>query len=185
MIKNATDLIYTFRFLKLLTTDFEKTKAYSLGLIDDTGKKLKSAVTDAERSAYTPFIRLVFNIKKILNKSGAGKLASYASALYLIKERYGVHVHKALPHLNVIAGDFIAESTTWNLLENGELPRGSYRIMSDKVLNITCEDVVRKGDKIRVYNGKPIAEFYGMPIYEAVHFNTNQKIYITAGEIRK
>ena len=33
-IKKAGDLVYTFRFLALLVTPFEKTKAFELGLID-------------------------------------------------------------------------------------------------------------------------------------------------------
>lgn len=185
MIKQAADLVYTFRFLKLLVTDFDKTKAYELGLIDETGKRLKKSETKEEKDAYTPFHRLVFNIKKVLNKTGAGKLASYASALYLIKEKYGVNIEKALPHANVIAGDFIAESTTWFLLESGELAPGVYRILSDKVVNESCQDVVKENDKIRVENGWPIGDVYGMNIYEAIHIKSNQKIYITLGEIRK
>ena len=41
ILKSAADLVYTLRFLKLLTTPFEKTKAYELGIIDDKGKELK------------------------------------------------------------------------------------------------------------------------------------------------
>jgi len=66
IIKRAGDLVYTFRFLKLLVTDFKDTKAFELGLIDEKGKKLKKPVSADERDVYTPFHRLVFNIKKLI-----------------------------------------------------------------------------------------------------------------------
>ena len=43
VIKRAADLVYTFRFLKLLVTPFEKTDAYRMGIIDEKGKKLRKA----------------------------------------------------------------------------------------------------------------------------------------------
>ena len=36
----AIDALITFRFLKLLVTPFNKTKAYELGIIDERGKNL-------------------------------------------------------------------------------------------------------------------------------------------------
>ena len=62
MIKRAADLVYTFRFLTLLVTPFEKTEAFKLGLLDAKGKKLKKAKTAEEKYAYTPFHRFVFNV---------------------------------------------------------------------------------------------------------------------------
>ena len=38
ILKRAADLVYTFRFLKLLVTPFNKTKAFELGIIDENGK---------------------------------------------------------------------------------------------------------------------------------------------------
>ena len=37
ILKSAADLVYTIRFLKLLTTPFEKMGAYEIGLIDKDG----------------------------------------------------------------------------------------------------------------------------------------------------
>ena len=36
----AIDLCVTYRFLKLLTTPFEKTPAYKLGIIDKKGHRI-------------------------------------------------------------------------------------------------------------------------------------------------
>jgi hypothetical protein len=87
LLKKAGDLVYTFRFLRLLTTDFKDSGAFEKGLIDAKGKRIKKPETPEERDVYTPFHRLVFNIKKLIP---GGKLGSYASALYLIKEQYSV-----------------------------------------------------------------------------------------------
>ena len=35
----AVDLFVTYRFLKLLTTPFEKTDAFKLGIIDEDGNR--------------------------------------------------------------------------------------------------------------------------------------------------
>ena len=83
-----TDTYMTFQFLKRLTTPFNKTQAFQLGLIDENGKKLKKAETKEEKNAITYFDRLVFNLKRLLSKvpGGSSKFASYAAALILVKE---------------------------------------------------------------------------------------------------
>ena len=87
----AIDALITFRFLKLLVTPFNKTKAYELGIIDERGQNLikaKNLTTVEQRNAYTILHKLVFNIKKLIEKLPGGKsrLATYAAALFLIKE---------------------------------------------------------------------------------------------------
>ena len=86
----AIDLFVTYRFIKLLTTPFEKTEAYKLGIIDERGKKIKSPETTEENNAYGYYDRMVFNLKKLLEKvpGGKSKFASYAAALFLIKESH-------------------------------------------------------------------------------------------------
>ena len=72
ILSRAADLGYAFRFLKLLTTPWNKLKAYELGIVDENGKNLKRAKelkTKEEKSAYTIFHRLVFKIKRLLNKN--------------------------------------------------------------------------------------------------------------------
>ena len=83
------DIYLVYEFLKRLVTPFNKTKAFSLGLIDADGKKLRIAVTSQEKEAMGYFDRLVFNLKRILEKVPFGKsqIASYAAALLLLRER--------------------------------------------------------------------------------------------------
>ena len=83
-----TDTYMTYQFLKRLTTPFDKTKAFELGIIDKEGKKLKKVETTEEKNAYTYFDRLVFNLKRLIAKvpGGSSRFVNYAAALYLIKE---------------------------------------------------------------------------------------------------
>ena len=85
------DTVYTFRFLKILSTKWENTKAYKLGIVDKDGtplKKSKDLMTNEEKDAYTPFIRLIFKLKRLMGKIPGGKsaVARYGAAIALIKE---------------------------------------------------------------------------------------------------
>ena len=93
VVSRTADLFYAFRFLKLLVTPWDKTGAFEQGIIDENGKNLKKAkelTTPQEKEVYTVFHRLVFNLKRLLNKVPFGKsrLASYAAALICRKALY-------------------------------------------------------------------------------------------------
>jgi hypothetical protein len=90
------DSIITYRILKMLTTPFEDTDAYKLGIIDGRGKELKklSTLNSAdEKDAYTILNRMIFRIKRIIEKVPVEnkKLATYAAALSLVKEHADVN----------------------------------------------------------------------------------------------
>lgn len=88
---STVDNLITFRILRLLTTPFEKTDAFRLGIIDKDGNELKPISqlnTFAERDAYSYLHRLVFRLKKIINKVPVDNktFLSFAAAWALIKE---------------------------------------------------------------------------------------------------
>ena len=92
-MSRIVDNLIAFRILKMLVTNFEDTEAYKLGIIDKKGKNIRKAntlQTSQERDAYTYLNRLVFNMKKIINKipSGESKMKSLVAALWLVKEQY-------------------------------------------------------------------------------------------------
>ena len=182
ILSRAGDLVYTLRFLRLLTTPFENTTAYEMGLIDDKGKVLKKASTPEEKSAHNAFHKLVFNIKKLIPGKRFG---SYAAALYLLKEKYGVsNFEKILKESGIDTLDFMAEDSEWFVLENKQLSPGVYRVNGDKVINDTCEEVVTKRDQVRIKEDSfPIGDVLGLDIYEVTHIRTGKEIYITAGEL--
>jgi len=86
------DNLVAYRILSMMVTNFEDTAAYKLGIIDKNGKNLKRSSTlktTEEKDAYTYLNRLVFNMKKIINKiGGESKLKSLIAALWLVKEHY-------------------------------------------------------------------------------------------------
>ena len=197
IIKSAADLVYTFRFLKLLVTPFEETDAYKAGIIDENGVRRKdfdlnkSENKTAWAEYYTPFHRLVYNVKRFLTNIPGGKsrLASFAAALYLIRENYGVseaNIQKGLLKLGIDPLDLLTEGNHWFVLEDKRLSPGVYRVKNSKILNRSFEEKVNRFDRIRVEdNAYPVGEMFGLDIYEATHMITNQKIYITAEELLK
>ena len=191
LLSRTGDLVYTLRFLRLLTTKFEDTTAYKLGLIDEKGKKLKNPETSEEKSAYNAFHRLVFNLKKLLEKvpGGSSKLASYAAALFLIKEQLNLSdssVNKIVQASDVDPLEALSEETSWFCTKDGMLSPGTYRLANDKMLNITCEEVCKKGDKIRVWdNSDPVGNMLGIDIFEVTHDRTAKQLYVAVGELRK
>jgi hypothetical protein len=87
MASQAVDLYVLYQIIKRISTPFEDTDAFKLGLIDKNGKRLKKAGTKEEKDAMTYFDRFVFNIKRVMNKVGLDtKVGSYAAALFLLKE---------------------------------------------------------------------------------------------------
>ncbi len=91
-MSRIVDNLVAYKILSMLVTNFEDTKAYKLNIIDKNGKNLKKASTlktSEEKDAYTYLTRLVFNMKKIINKiGGENKLKSLVAALFLVKEQY-------------------------------------------------------------------------------------------------
>ena len=87
------DSIIAYRILKMLVVPFENTDAFKQGIVDKNGKELKKMSdlnTVAERDAYTILHRLVFRLKRIINKVPIEnkKLLNLAAAYSLIKEHY-------------------------------------------------------------------------------------------------
>lgn len=80
-----------YSFIRRLTTPFDQWEAYKQGVIDKDGNILKSKKernTRAERESFGVFDLLILKLKKLLAKvpGGSTRLASYAAALWLIRE---------------------------------------------------------------------------------------------------
>ena len=86
----GADLYFVFRFLRLLTMDYKKTDAFKFGIIDNKGKALKKSAdleSTNEKASYTMLHRMVFKIRRLLEKVPGGRFISYAAALFLLKEQ--------------------------------------------------------------------------------------------------
>lgn len=190
VLSKAADTVYTLRFLRLLTTPWEETGAFKAGLIDDEGNKIKKPFTEKEKSVYNVFHRLVFNVKKLINKvpGGKSKIASYAAALFLIKEHANLKdnaIEKILEGSGISAEAFLEESTQWYTTQDGMLTPGVYKLaVDDKMLNGIYEELGKKNDKVRVdIDNYPVSNLFGLDIYEVLHIPTQKKLYVTAGEL--
>ena len=96
VISGAANLFFIYRFLRILTTAWEDSDAFKLGIIDENGKILKKKNKlkgKEEKEAYTMMHRFVWKMKRLMEKIPFGKsrLASYAAALWLIKEEKDFH----------------------------------------------------------------------------------------------
>lgn len=80
-----------YKFIKILTSDWNKQDAFDHGIIDANGKVLKKSGelrSRKEKQAFTTFHKIIFNLKRILAKfpGGSSKIATYAAAMALLKE---------------------------------------------------------------------------------------------------
>ena len=90
-MSNLIDNAIAMHVLWMLTTPFERTDAFRLGIIDKTGKEIKPISqlnTEVENQAYTYLHRLVFRLKRIINKVPLENknFLSFAAAVALVKE---------------------------------------------------------------------------------------------------
>ena len=169
-ITRAADLYYSYRFLKIMVTKWKDQEAYKLGIIDDNGKNLirhKDLTTSEQRDAFTTFHRLVFNIKRILEKVPFGKsrIASYAAALFLLREETGMSESTIISALEELDVDFTAD------LSEAAVTPGQYILSEDITVDFP------KGHVVNIIGRH--ATFAGVEIYE-----TKENILLTAANIR-
>ena len=169
--EGAVELFITYKFIRLLVTDWKKTEAFDEGIIDDKGKlliKVKDQ-TNAQKKVYTYFHRLVFNIKRILEKIPFGKpmIKSYAAALFLLKEETGMAEEDILKVLEDLDYD-----TSLDLNEEFKEINIGQHILNHDILEST------KGTIVNLDSIEPVDYFAGVPIYK-----TRENILISAGNI--
>ena len=199
----AIDLFVTYRFLKLLTTPFEKQDAYKLGIIDEKGNRIKKPkstkpavelATTELKNAYTILHKLVFNIKKIFAKVPGlrTKVGTYAAALFLLKDTFKESVNdpdmfemefvKFLKENDIELDDSISEE----VIGFGEvLPKGEY-VLANDILNKEEEELSAKtGDKVIAYEDEaPVDTVLGVEIFPVIHVQSQEKIYVSLEDIK-
>ena len=200
MASTAIDAFITFRFLKLLVTPFNKTEAFKMGIIDERGKVLKRYKTlerIAERQAYTILHRLVFNIKKSIEKIPGGKsrLATYAAALFLIKEHIneyhdsdGVLLEKEF-YKYLKDNDLIDKNDNEIKEEIGfgdRLLKGSYKLINDVGTDEDDKVIGKKGDIVTVYSDSVAKDnVMGQDVFEVIHDKTKDVLLVTIEDIEE
>ena len=204
----AIDLFVTYRFIKLLITPFEKTEAFKLGIIDETGNRVmpppvagvrqtkpEPLRTTEEKNAYTILHKLVFNIKKIFGKVPGlrTKLGTYAAALFLLKDTFKESVddpdmfEKEFMKYLKEEGYEIDDSISEEVIGFGEvLPKGEYVLVND-ILNKEEEELTAKaGDKVVAFEDEaPVDTVLGVEIFPVVHMKTKEKLYVSLEDIKE
>ena len=197
----AVDLFVTYRFLKLLTTPFDKTDAFKFGIIDKDGNRIKNKDgsvevlrTPDEKGAYTILHKLIFNIKKLFGKVPGlrTKVGTYAAALFLLKDTFKEHVEdpdifeKEFMKYLKEEGYELDNSISEDVIGFGEiLPKGNYVLVTD-ILNKEEEELsAKKGDKVVAYDDEaPVDTILGVEIFPVVHVKTQEKIYVSLEDIK-
>ena len=193
LLSRAGDVIYAFKFLRTLTKPWNKMEAFKLGIIDKDGtvlKKGKDLQTPEEKSAYTIFHRLVFNVKRLIGKVPGGKstLGSYAAALYLIKE----HTELSEEEIKNVMSELLdteelesLEEATW-FQENNKLKPGEYQLVQEVAHPVTGEIIGFPKDKVKVNEFlEPTDRVFNQNIYKVNHRKTGLDVYITNEDIRR
>lgn len=189
IVSRAADVYYTYRFIRTLVTPWEELDAYKLGLIDGNGKNLKKPSTSEEKDSYSVFFRLVFNIKRILEKLPFGKsrISSYAAALFLLKEHTKMsdeQMAHAFAEVGIDVDSLLAEDNAWHVQENNTLSPGVFKLAQDIASPLTGEMIARKGTTVLVDEGtKPSGLVLGESIYKIKHVQTKQDIFVSSGDL--
>lgn len=173
------DVIISYTFIKDMSTPFDKTKAFKVGIIDKDGNFLvkNKKMTSEQRKNYPNKLTiLAWNIKKLLSKVGIGKstLASFASALFLLKEEmekngmdYSSAKNTIMDSLknDIFHGDrekMINEAFECSLIPSF-LEVGKYKIF-DETIELT-EDIT------------PSSYNMGIPLYETRNKNGKKIVF--------
>jgi hypothetical protein len=193
VLSGAANLYFTYKFLRVLTQKWEDSDAFKLGIVDKNGKllrRVRELKTSEEKEAYSIFNRLAFNLKRILNKLPFGKsaLASYAAALFLIKEHSGAtdeQIEEVLDKMDIDVSDFLGESTEPWFVDNHVIKQGTYTL-TEEVSNADGEMVGQVGTKVVVSEDlEPVGFMLGYDIYKVKHQMSNQDVYVTHKAIKR
>ena len=198
MPNRMIDSLIVFRILKMLVTPFKKTQAYRFGFIDERGNRIKTLPdpnnpqikiennpkTGEEKNSLTPLHRLVFNLKKLIEKVPFGKtqFASYAVALALLKEHCELSDDQAeelyekfyryLKDTNQLNPEHITEAIGFPVLTRGTYRLRHYtRDFNDEQLD----------PRTAVEIQGEIAKVFGISVYEGYVGDT--KVYLSAEDV--
>ncbi len=150
MASSLIDIYVLYRIIRDLSTPFEDTDAYKLGLIDKKGIRLRKkgvkvkASTKEEKQADNYYFRFIRNLKRMMAKVGLGsKIATFAAALFLIKEHHeSTHIltEESFEDENGVLTDLIFNI---KYLEKNSMK--NYNQLQEEIANVTGAAVAGTG----------------------------------------
>lgn len=126
-MKTLIDTATTLRILSMIIKPVKETDAYKLGIVDEHGNNLiksKNFTSSEQKNSYTILDRLVFNIKKLINKlpGGENKAKNLLASYLLVKESLEYNLE-----------DLIEEDLFWIYENLDSLSTESDMILSEEV----------------------------------------------------
>ena len=192
---NILDSLFVLRFIRIITTPWEKMDAYKLGIIDKDGnflKKVRDLKTPEEKDAVNKFQILAMNIKKLIQKVpliGKSKLATYAAALWLLKEEVGNENEKVmlesefwtfLKEEHIVDTDNLIESVSFCHL----LTKGTY-VINKTMLGVNLGNYPAGTKVVVTEDMKPVDDVLGCSVFLVVDEETQEKIPVTLFDLEK
>jgi hypothetical protein len=182
------DAWIVYRFIRTLVTPWDETDAFKLGVIDATGKlKINTdKMTSEQQKAYTLFYRLVFNIKRLIEKipGGKSKIGTYAAALFLLKEQMGDEEGVLIMEqsfLSYLKDNNAVDTLTEEYLAEELLPQGKYKLINNML--DTKGDELRKGTiLVATKNLKPVTKILGIEVFQLIVQNYPKQVVVVSRE---
>jgi len=205
VVAGAIDLYMTYRFLRILTQNFVDTNAFKLGIIDENCKILRKRNTlksPEERNAYTIFHRLIWMIKRLMGKLpfGKTKLASYAAALWFVKEHASAEGMEYPENLERLLIEHLKETNIMPVIgldvqfetymKEETLKKGVYKLKVSQpdagVVDTDKGPDMLVGDFIDVKKDtEPIDTVLGIEIYKVTHRESGKEVILGQEELFK
>lgn len=198
MLSKALDAYIAYSFIKILSTPWEETKAYKLGIIDKNGvilKKMKDLKTSKERNAYTMIHRIIWNMKRLLDKlpPTQTRIGSFAAALWMLKENTEVNYGCSFEFAEKCLLEYISEHTGNSVLMESEenatdddspvLYKGVYRI---KTGAIDGPGQTQTGDRIVVSRDiESEGMIAGWNIFLVKNARTGEFLYVSKDDLQE
>ena len=189
---SALDTFVAYKFIRILTTDWEDMEAFDNGIIDKNGKilrKSKTLSTTRDKNSYTIFHRLIFNLKRILEKLpfGKSKLTSFATGLILLKEnKKDMQLLKESEQYT--KGMLLDEEFAYFLQERKKviLPVGEYKLTNDVFVGGEGDVAGKRGDPVMVAKNLEADEddeILGDKFFTVKHIKSGEDIIVSLEDL--
>lgn len=189
---SATETLIAYKFLKILSTPWREQEAFALGIIDAKGNILRpmsSLKTNAEKQAYTIVHRLVWNIKRLLDRVPASqtRIGSFAAGLWLLKEATGSNPGGAIESTFVSYLRQHGRAKRDILNETFDSMFGSHNTIAPGVYVVDNKSLDHHGQSVVVEKAiHPFGDFLFTPLYkiEIGAGSSVHKVVVSHGDLR-
>lgn len=173
----------SIKFVQMLSKPFKKWKAFDMGLIDKKGIKIRDAETKDEEKEFASWLNIIRKIKILLNRFAPGgrvaQLASFATALYLLKEDINKNTSwEGADIINIIAEDIFLVDEQLNEIVRLEFIQSGKYIIENEFIN--KNNIIILKNRIG-----PTEWFYDIPMYEVKDTISGNKFIVTKGDLIK